>query len=174
MNLILYGFKRVGKTTYGKELAKSLKWPFVDTDDLIREAYQKAGNPKLETHEIQTQLKDEGFRDLEQELVLKLNMSNFIISVGGGTVLRPACQKHLKKLGKLVYLTRTKEQTKRALSLGRIPTFLDKNNFDASFEKMYQTREPIYHEIADYSLDVSLLQQNEIIDELLKIAHENS
>jgi len=98
MNLILYGFKRVGKTTYGKELAKSLKWPFVDTDDLIEEAYQKAGHPKLEIYEIHNQLKEEGFRSLEEEVVLNLNISNFIISVGGGTVLSAVCQKHLKKI----------------------------------------------------------------------------
>ncbi len=174
MNLVLYGFKRVGKTTYGKELAKCLKWPFVDTDDLIREAYQKAGNPKLEIHEIHAELKEEGFRALEEEVILNLNVSNFIISVGGGTVIRPSCQEHLKKLGKLIYLIRTKEQTKRALSIGRIPSYLDQSNFEASFEKMYQKREPIYKKIADYSLDVSSLEQNEIIDKLLKIADQTS
>lgn len=162
MNLILYGFKRVGKTTYGKKLAKKIKWPFIDTDDLMIEAYQKKGHPKLEIYQIHEELK-EGFRDLEEEVVLSLNINRFVIAVGGGTILRPHCQAHLKKLGLLVYLKVEKEQTKRALSVGRIPSFLDQENFEESFEEMYQHREPIYAQLADKVLDVSHLQEEEVL-----------
>jgi shikimate kinase len=167
MNLILYGFKRVGKTTYGKKLAKKIKWPFIDTDDLMIEAYQKQGHPRLEIYEIHEILK-ERFRDLEEQVVQGLNINHFVIAVGGGTILRPNCQEHLKKIGLLVYLKQEKEQTKRALSTGRIPSFLDQENFDDSFEKMYQQREPIYEQLADKVLDVSHLQEEEVLQALEK------
>ncbi|MCH9633800.1 MAG: Shikimate kinase [Chlamydiae bacterium] len=167
MNIILYGFKRVGKTTFGKEIASILKCPFIDTDHLIIEAYHKKYTEKLKIHEIHEALGEDGFRLIEEEVVSKLNVANAVISVGGGTVLNSNCLHHLKRLGKFIYLIRSKEQTKRALSLGRIPNYLDQANFDSSFEKMYQIREKKYLQIADASLDLTSLTDKEVVAQLL-------
>ncbi len=174
MNLILVGFKRAGKTTYGKLLAEVLKVPFIDTDDLIEEAYQKKYHEKLKTFEIHQKLGEQAFRTFEEEVVLKLKVAHFIIAVGGGTVLSPNCQKHLKSLGTFVYLKQSKADVQKALSLGRMPTFLDQNNFVDSFEKMYQKRAPIFEGLADYVLNIQGLACEDILNYLIEFSRKKA
>lgn len=170
----MIGFKRAGKTTYGKLLAEVLKVPFVDTDDLIQEAYQKKYAEKLKIWEIHQKLKEDAFRELEAQVVFKLNVTHFIIAVGGGTLMNEVNQQHLKTLGQILYLKQSKEDVKKALSLGRVPTFLDQNNFEASFEKMYQKRKPVFEELADYTLDIKNQDSKEILQSLLSYVKEQA
>lgn len=41
MNIILFGFKKCGKTYFGKRLAEKMNRRFIDTDTLIREHYKE-------------------------------------------------------------------------------------------------------------------------------------
>lgn len=40
MNIVLFGIKGSGKTTFGKQLATKIGRAFIDTDRLIEEVYQ--------------------------------------------------------------------------------------------------------------------------------------
>ena len=87
---------------------------------------------------------EEAFRDMETELletVVRDHYRDMVISLGGGTVIRPENRKCLKEAGKVVYLKaepetiyeRVKDDTTRPLlkcedPLARIKELLDKRS----------------------------------------------
>jgi shikimate kinase len=143
-NIILIGYKSAGKTTLGKKIAEKTGRHFIDTDDLIaknnREFYLAVG--------------PEAFREIEKEVIRALaEFQNSVIATGGGVVLDPENVIILKKLGKLFYLRVEKEELKRRLLIDPLPAILDPEHPEESFEKMYQSRQRLYEEIADYRID---------------------
>jgi shikimate kinase len=163
MNIILFGFKRCGKTHFGKLLAKKLKRPFVDTDHLIEEAHGE------KCRQIALKIGDSAFRDLEKQAVASLEMQKeSVISVGGGAILDPDNAKKLAKLGTLVYLQLDKETLKKRLLSGELPSYLDPKDPESSFEAMYQERKAIYEQIPALKIDIAGKNEQEIIDLIIE------
>lgn len=78
--IVLTGMRGVGKTTYGKQLAKLYKTKFVDTDQNL--VWKNNWNQ---------------FRNQEHQVVKTIhNVKNTIISTGGGTLMYPRNLKLLK------------------------------------------------------------------------------
>ena len=99
MKIILLGLKGVGKTTVGSKLAKTLEWPFIDTDEEIskivgrhyREFFLQDGEAK--------------FRAIESNVLKGLESeSHSVIAVGGGGFVCHENQKILSRLGTLICL----------------------------------------------------------------------
>ena len=161
MNIILYGYKSSGKTTIGKLLAEQLQWQFIDIDHIIEELYQKPAHKLYESN-------SEEFRLLEKQAVFSLkDIDNAVIATGGGSVLDAENVNILKKLGKLIYLKVPKKIIKQRMLSGRLPAFLDINDPEGSFEKMYLAREKIYTSIADIIIEINNKTNDEIIREIL-------
>ncbi|MFQ5706783.1 MAG: shikimate kinase [bacterium] len=98
-NIFLIGFMGAGKTTIGRVLAQKLSRTFVDTDALIEE---KAGKS---IPEIFTERGEGYFRDLESEVIEAVAASqNYVVALGGGTVLRDANWQKIRRSGATVYL----------------------------------------------------------------------
>lgn len=79
--LFLVGLPGSGKTTYGKQLAKKLKRPFIDLDDMIIESEKRS---------IKQVFEDSGesyFREVERRCLTDAiqNEQCFIMATGGGT-----------------------------------------------------------------------------------------
>lgn len=69
-----------GKTTLGKQLAKSKSMNFIDLDAFIEQKIEK------KIPEIFNQLGEDAFREIEREVVLEsINWTNTVIATGGGT-----------------------------------------------------------------------------------------
>lgn len=104
-NIVLTGMPGSGKSTVGKNLAKALNRPFIDTDEVI---VQKAGK---EISQIFAEVGESGFRDLESEVVREVANGNTgaIIATGGGAILRDENVRSLKRTGKLYFLDRALE-----------------------------------------------------------------
>lgn len=139
-NIILIGFKRSGKTDFGKKLAAKLQRPFIDTDDLIshncRQFYKDIG--------------EESFRLLEKKTIFALTpIQKSVIATGGGTILDPDNISMLKKMGTLIYIHVPKKELKKRLFKKPLPAFLDGEDLEGSFEKMYEARLPLFEKIAD-------------------------
>ena len=95
MNAIFFGFKRCGKTTLGKAVAKRLDRPFIDTDELL------GAPPSTLYHKMG----EEKFRILEANVIRALPpLHHAIISVGGGAMINPNNVHILSRLGTLIYL----------------------------------------------------------------------
>jgi len=69
----------VGKTTAGKELAKSLNLEFIDLDQFIQNRYSKSINQIFE------QDGESKFREIENNIIKEVaTFENVVISTGGG------------------------------------------------------------------------------------------
>jgi shikimate kinase len=69
-----------GKSTWSKKLANALQYSFVDLDVLIEQ------NEQQSIEDIFLEKGEDFFRDLEHKYLLKtIDMSNVVISCGGGT-----------------------------------------------------------------------------------------
>ena len=95
-NIILIGMPASGKTTFGRELAKVLGWDFYDTDDwylgLLPFMLKEMGEKKF--------LRDES----KHIRNIPLETKNTVISTGGSAVLSASAMRHLRRLGRVVYL----------------------------------------------------------------------
>ncbi len=168
MNIILCGFKSCGKSTVGKALAQALDYRFDDTDALLEEYYRSANNEVLGAAQIYTKHGQDIFRQLESDVVHKLEkLDDRVIALGGGTVLNPENVKHLHHIGKIIYLRASKDLLKNRMLQSRIPGFIDQNDPDTSFEKMYQERYKLYEQLADVIIDVDGKTQDQIAKEII-------
>ncbi len=137
------GFKRSGKSTLGRELAKELGYHFIDTDLLIASDCRK----------FFLDLGTDVFRRYEKKIVFSLqHVEHSIIATGGGTILDPDNVAILKRLGKIVYLQVDKEELSQRLLQPPLPAFFSPDKPEQSFEEMYRERAPIYEKIADVTI----------------------
>ena len=153
----------VGKSTIGKNLAKKLKYKFIDIDKLIE---IKEG---MSINFIFKNKSESYFRKIESNLtLLELKKKNSIISLGGGAFLNNSIRKKVKRSAISFWLDvdidilikRLKKTEKRPL--------LYKKNLNETVKKIYFERKKIYNE-ADYRIKCESLKSNDIVDKMLKL-----
>ena len=166
-NLALTGMMGVGKSTIGKNLAKKLKYNFIDIDGLIE---AKEGDS---INYIFRNKGEDYFRKLESEITLQmLKKDNSIISLGGGAFLNKSIRASIKKKSLSFWLdVDIKELIKRLKKTIKRP-LLYKKNISDTIEKMYLERKKIYNE-ADFRIKCDSLNSKEIVDKILKL-YENA
>jgi len=133
----------VGKTTVGKILAQKLNFDFLDLDLLIT---RKTGKTPAEIFALYG---EEKFREIESEElenVFRNHTQNFVLSCGGGIVLREANIETLKKNSFVVWLVRDIDEiAKTPEILSRPPINGDINNYTELFGR----REKLYEKTSD-------------------------
>jgi shikimate kinase len=161
-NLILFGDKAVGKTYFGRLLAQELRVVFVETDLLIEE---RGG---ASCRQIYLNMGERHFRRLERDVVRSLKPpAGAIIAVGGGTVLDPESCAVLSGFGPLVYLEAEKETIRQRMLSGGVPAFLDRQDPERSFEKIYEERKLIYEQICSFKIKIHKKTDRQVLDELI-------
>ncbi len=150
-NLALIGFMATGKTTVGRELARRLGWPFVDTDELVE---RRAGRP---IPEIFAQDGEAAFRALEREAVREAaRLRPAVIACGGGVPLDPRNVRELRRTCRLVLLEADLETV-----LARVGSAADRPLLNGDPEgqarRLLVERTPRYREVADLVVDTSRL-----------------
>ena len=98
MIFTLIGMPGSGKSCMGKAVASKLKIRNIDSDTLIER------NEGKKLWQIMEEIGTEGFKKLEEQTLLNFNADNCILSTGGSAVYYDAAMKHLKSLGKVIYL----------------------------------------------------------------------
>ena len=121
--------------------------------NLLEEIYQKKGIAF--------------FLKLEKEVITSLkDVTNSVISIGGGAILQPENATILKQIGTLFYLKASKEALKKRMLAGKIAVYLDANNLEQSFEKMYALRKPEYEKISAISIDIEGKTDEDVLKEI--------
>ncbi len=171
MNTVLFGIKGCGKTTFGKQLATKLGSAFIDTDHLIEEVYQVNRQKKLTCRQIYEEVGPVPFRALEYEVIQSLqDVQNSVIAVGGGAMLLHENIDALRKNSYLIYLTFDREPLKkRVLGEDPLPPFIDPNDPESSFDKMYDERDDFYKKIGAKEINVTTLKDEEVIKKICEL-----
>jgi shikimate kinase len=158
-SIYLIGFMGAGKTTVGKSMGAKWNWPVFDTDEEIVQKTKKS------IHQIFEENGEEAFRLLETEILKELPVSRSIITTGGGIVLKDENRKWMKKNGIVVFLYAEPEEIFRRLENDNSRPLL-KNNKKAAIKELFQSRLPLYKKAADFTIDTTGKEMNEIIKEI--------
>ncbi|MDO5027471.1 MAG: chorismate synthase [Tissierellia bacterium] len=101
LNLVLVGMPGSGKTTIGRNLAKSLNKIHVDLDDEFFKTYG------IRPADALLELGEEKFRTMEIDISRKVGKkTNLVISTGGGVVTRQENYFYLKQNSIIIYIDR--------------------------------------------------------------------
>lgn len=148
MKLVLIGLPGSGKTTVGRQLARRLQLPFVDSDHVIE---QRLGCSIREYFEREG---EERFRDLEEQVLDELTQeASCVLSTGGGAILRPVNRQHLHERGQVVYLRSLPEDVHRRVKHDRSRPLLQVEDPLQRLRDLFAVRDPLYRETAHYVIE---------------------
>ena len=144
-NIVLIGMPSCGKSTVGVLLAKQLGDRSLDSDILIQEKCGMLLHEIIETEGLN------GFLKIEGEVNRSIQTDRTVISTGGSVVYSDDAMKHLKSIGKVIYIkisyetlcTRLGDYVHRGVVMPKGYTLLD----------MYNERKKLYEKYADFILD---------------------
>jgi len=156
-SIVLIGFMGTGKSSVGRLLARATGWPRFDTDALIATALKKR------ISEIFTRLGEERFREEETAMLEKLDADQqSIIVTGGGVVLRPQNVARIRELGTVVCLTADLATLRERLARRSNRPLLETEDPAQTVEELLREREPLYQEAADFTIDTSSLNHEQV------------
>lgn len=144
MTIMLVGMPAVGKSCMGKALSKKFNMRLVDGDKEI----ERITGRKLQ--QIMDEEGLEGFKRIEEEVLLSIKDDNIIFTPGGSAVYYPAVMEQFKNSGIVVYLyasaevisARKVDFSKRGVVLKEGMTMLD----------LYNERAPLFEKYADLTV----------------------
>lgn len=168
MSLILCGLPMCGKTTVGKRIAETLKRCFIDTDQLIEEAYQRETGQQETCRRIFQKRGKAFFRSLEKQQISSLTRKKeCVIAVGGGAIEDEDNVQHLRFLGCVIYLKTSVDHIWERAERGGIPAYIDLNKPKEAFYEMAQRRLPLYEKAAHLACEVEDKTAQEIVELIL-------
>jgi len=152
-----------GKTAVGQELSKLLDMPLIDTDDVIEE------DSGMIISDIFEKLGEPHFRDLESGAVKKVSrMDGYIISAGGGAVIREENIKEFKQNGIVFCLNATPEEIWKRVGHETHRPLLQVENPTGRIRELLQVRAP-YYARADYTIETTQKSVSDIAKEIAEI-----
>jgi shikimate kinase len=112
--VFLVGFMGCGKTTLGRRLATNFNWGFIDLDEYIE---FKEG---MSVYDIFKKRGEDYFREVESKALKEFEqLSNVIVSCGGGTACFNDNMKLINSMGTSVYMKLSTEDLAMRLAMDR-------------------------------------------------------
>ena len=160
MVISLVGLPGSGKSTVGRQLARRLGLPFIDSDAeiekrlgcSIREYFEREG--------------EASFRDVEEATIAELTQLPFqagqppqllvrpvVLSTGGGTVLRPTNRQRLRDSGTVVYLRSNPDELFKRLRNDRNRPLLQVGDPLQRLRDLFAVRDPLYRQTAHFVVE---------------------
>ena len=160
--LALVGMPGSGKSTVGRQLARKLGCPFVDSDHVIE---QRLGCSIKEYFEQQGEA---AFRDIESQTLEDLTRQNLgVLATGGGVVLRLANRDALRAAGTVVYLQSQPEDLMRRLRHDHKRPLLQVADPTARLRDLFAQRDPLYRETAHYTVETGRPSVSSLVQSIL-------
>ena len=146
--IALIGMPGGGKSTVGRQLAKRLSLPFVDSDAVIEQRIHESIRSYFEREG------EERFRDLEQQVISELvQTASAVLATGGGAVLRETNRQALHDHSIVVYLSSTPEELARRLKHDTQRPLLQGVNPQEQLNKLFAERDPLYRQTAHFVVE---------------------
>jgi shikimate kinase len=167
-NIYLIGPMGSGKTAVGKQLAKDLGLTFLDSD---LEIEKRTG---VDIPYIFEKEGEAGFRAREAAVITDLcKLEGVVVATGGGAILSEQNRKQLAATGLVIHLrTEVEEQLKRTRRAHNRPLLANGNRRE-TLERLAAAREPLYAEIADFSVDTSGKRVRSVVTTLRTLVAEH-
>ena len=144
----LIGLPGSGKSTVGRQLARRLQLPFLDSDFVIE---QRLGCSIREYFEREG---EDRFRDLEESVIDELTLGPVgVLSTGGGVVLRPLNRQHLYERTHVVYLNSVPDELFRRLRHDKSRPLLQVADPLTRLRDLHTQRDPLYRETCHLNID---------------------
>jgi shikimate kinase len=144
----LIGLPGSGKSTVGRQLARRLHCPFVDSDQVLEERLGCSIRAYFEREG------EERFRDMEQAVLDELTQRPYcVLSTGGGAVLRPTNRENLKSRTQVVYLKSSPDELFRRLRHDTNRPLLQVADPLGRLRELYAVRDPLYREVAHFVIE---------------------
>lgn len=144
----LIGLPGSGKSTVGRQLARRLQLPFLDSDQAIekqlgcsiREYFEREG--------------EERFREVEESVIDQLSsQGQGVLSTGGGSVLRATNRQHLRERSQVMYLNSSPDELFRRLRHDVNRPLLQVADPLTRLRDLHRLRDPLYRETAHFVID---------------------
>jgi shikimate kinase len=151
-----------GKSAVGRQLARLLHLDFVDSDE---EVERRTG---VDVPFIFEKEGEEGFRKREAQAVNDLSKRDgIVLATGGGVVMDPQNRNHLGARGFVVYLHTSVDQQLSRTRRGRERPLLANDDPRTVLESLMASRDPLYREIADLTVETDGRKVNAVANEIL-------
>ena len=165
--IFLIGYMGVGKTTTGKELAKSMDLEFVDLDHFIQNRYNKT------IAQLFDEYGEERFREIENAALKEIaEFENVVISTGGGAPCFHNNIDIMNESGLTVYLKTDPQTLSKRLNTckEKRPLIRDKNEDELLIfvTENIKKREPFYHK-AQIVFETDELINREDVDKYVQL-----
>ncbi len=157
MAKVLVGFMGAGKTT----VARLLDPNYIDMDEVIT---QRIG---MSIAQYFQQYGEQAFREIESEVLAELIHSDHVIATGGGVVESKENRRLLAENPTTIYLKADLETLKNRIvddTVNVRPLFIQQKAAD--FEKLFEHRQALYHEVAHQVIIVDHKTPKEIVEEI--------
>src|ERR1051326_8587798 len=166
--IVLIGFMGAGKTTVGRALARRLRWPFFDLDDLIEQRERQSVAQIFASADEAGFRRAEGaaLRDLLQETA---PAGDLILALGGGAFVQPPNRALLEQAGAITVLLEAplEELRRRCRSEHKVRPLAQQ---EESFAELFAARRPEYEraQLRVHTLGKPVEQIVAEIEQLLK------
>ena len=160
--ITLIGFMGAGKTTVGKLLSEKTGMAHIDFDDKIVEEIGMTIQEYFDLHG------EAAFREKETYVLKQYIDHGYVISTGGGIVMRPENRELLQQMAPVVYLETTPEgfiprlkndhTTVRPLVVSKSPE---------EIKQVFEPRILFYEESASMVVSTDKRTPEEIVEEIL-------
>lgn len=160
-NIILIGMPGSGKSTVGVILAKRLAMSYLDSDILIQ---QRAGRTLQEIVDSEGHLV---LRMLEEQALLSIDCACHVIATGGSAVYSDPAMRHLKEIGRAVFLHVELSALQRRVwnyetrGIAKRP--------GQSLQDLYEERMVLYEKYADITVHGSNLNQDQVCEAICRL-----
>jgi len=169
MNVAIFGFMGVGKSSVGMLVAEALGMEFVDLDDTI---VAEAG---MDIPAIFKERGEKGFRELEKGATrMVAARDGVVIACGGGTVLDADNLEALRGNSRMILLTADPEIILRRVEAdGDTRPLLSVEEKVEPIACLLGERMPRYLEAADKAVDTSGKTQAQVVREIIEYLRED-
>lgn len=160
-NLALIGFMGTGKSSVGRLVADTLRFTFLDTDEVI---IARAGKSIAD---IFSQEGEAAFREREGRLVEELaQREKTVIATGGGLPVNPANLTSLKTHALVVCLWAGPEKIWERVRHSSQRPLLQDPDPQAKIRSLLAAREPFYRQ-ADVLINVEMRSAREVAQQII-------
>jgi shikimate kinase len=164
--VFLIGYRGTGKSSVARELARRLKFDWIDADDEIERRSGKS------IAEIFADDGEPAFRDLEAGVVAELAARRrSVIALGGGAVLRDANRQAIAAAGPVVWLTASVDTIVQRIAADEATAARRPNLTNLGgrpeVETILAARTPIYRACATLVVDTEGKTNADVADEIV-------